>query len=68
MRCLALSGQSSAVAAAFQRCRAMLVRHFGTAPSPLTEQIYQQACSGAPGWTAQPPPAWPRERGINLGP
>ena len=45
MRCLALSGQSSAVAAAFQRCRTVLVRHFGTAPSPLTERIYHQACT-----------------------
>jgi hypothetical protein len=49
MRCLATQGQSAAVAAAFLRCRAMLSRHFGTVPSPLTEQIYHDACSRAPG-------------------
>jgi LuxR family transcriptional regulator, maltose regulon positive regulatory protein len=47
MRCLALEGQSSAVAAAFLRCRAMLTRHFGTEPSALTEKIYREACSRA---------------------
>ncbi|HEY4974894.1 MAG TPA: bacterial transcriptional activator domain-containing protein [Steroidobacteraceae bacterium] len=67
MRCLVLSGQFSAVPAAFQRCRAMLLRHFGTAPSPLTEQIYQQACAGAPGWTGQRSAAQPLHRGVNLG-
>jgi DNA-binding SARP family transcriptional activator len=45
MRCLALEAQPSAVAAAYQRCRAALQRHFGTEPSPLTEQIYREACS-----------------------
>jgi hypothetical protein len=55
MRCLAQEGQSSAVAAAFLRCRAMLTRHFGTEPSALTEKIYRDACQnrGAPGL---PPP------------
>jgi len=48
MRCLAREGQSSAVAAAFQRCRATLLRHFGTAPSPLTEQLYRDACGSRP--------------------
>lgn len=67
MRCLALSGQHSAVAAAFQRCRTMLVRQFGTAPSPLTEQIYQQACAGSAGWSPPPPAARPPEGGCNLG-
>lgn len=46
MRCLAAQGQSAAVAASFLRCRAMLARYFGTAPSPLTEQIYRDACGG----------------------
>jgi DNA-binding SARP family transcriptional activator len=45
MRCLAQEGQRSAVAAAYHRCRAALQRHFGTEPSPGTEQIYRQACS-----------------------
>ena len=49
MRCLATQRQSAAVAAAFLRCRAMLSRHFGTVPSPLTEQIYRDACSRPPG-------------------
>ncbi|HEX2791171.1 MAG TPA: bacterial transcriptional activator domain-containing protein [Steroidobacteraceae bacterium] len=49
MRCLAQEGQSSAVAAAFLRCRAMLIRHFGTEPSPLTEKIYRQACPASAG-------------------
>ena len=46
MRCLASEGQPSAVAAAYQRCRAALQRHFGAEPSALTEQIYRDACSG----------------------
>jgi DNA-binding SARP family transcriptional activator len=46
MQCLAAQGQTSAVAAAFLRCRAMLSRHFGTVPSPLTEKIYREACAG----------------------
>ena len=44
MRCLAQEGQPSAVAAAYHRCRTALQRHFGTEPSPATEQIYRQAC------------------------
>lgn len=56
MRCLALEGQSSAVAAAFLRCRTMLSRHFGTLPSPLTEQIYREACPGRTSWAVHEPP------------
>ena len=58
MRCLALEGQSAAVAAAFLRCRAMLARQFGTVPSPLTEQIYREACPGRASWATHetPPP------------
>lgn len=57
MRCLAQEGQSSAVAAAFLRCRAMLTRHFGTEPSALTEKIYREACSNrAP--DGLPPPSF----------
>ncbi len=55
MRCLALEGQSSAVAAAFLRCRAMLSRHFDTVPSPLTEQIYREACPGRTSWAVHEP-------------
>jgi LuxR family maltose regulon positive regulatory protein len=44
MRCLASEGQTAAVAAAFLRCCAMLTRHFSTAPSPLTQQIYRESC------------------------
>jgi len=47
MRCLALEGQSSAVAAAFLRCRAKLKQYFGTEPSTITEKIYRDACSAA---------------------
>jgi DNA-binding SARP family transcriptional activator len=56
MRCLAREGQSSAVAAAFLRCRAMLNRHFGTVPSPLTEQIYRDACPGRSSWSVHDAP------------
>jgi DNA-binding SARP family transcriptional activator len=59
MRCLALEGQSAAVAAAFLRCRAMLSRHFGTVPSPLTEQIYREACPGRTSWSAYELPPRP---------
>jgi hypothetical protein len=52
MRCLALEGQSAAVAAVFLRCCAMLSRHFGTVPSPLTEQIHREACPGRTSWSA----------------
>jgi DNA-binding SARP family transcriptional activator len=47
MRCLAGEGQLSAVAAAYQRCRSALQRHFGTEPSAITEQIYREACPAA---------------------
>ncbi len=57
MRCLAQEGQSAAVAAAFLRCRAMLMRHFGTEPSAATEKIYRQACP-VRGALELPPPAF----------
>lgn len=44
MRCLAREGKPAAVGAAYQRCRAVLWRHFATAPAPATEQIYREAC------------------------
>jgi DNA-binding SARP family transcriptional activator len=47
MRCLAYEGKYAAVGAAYQRCRTMLWRHFATSPSPATEQIYREACSGS---------------------
>jgi DNA-binding SARP family transcriptional activator len=47
MRCLAREGQPSAVAAAYHRCRAALLRHFCADPSAVTEQIYREACSDA---------------------
>lgn len=45
MRCLAREGKPAAVGAAYQRCRTTLWRHFATTPSPITEQIYREACS-----------------------
>ena len=56
MRCLAEEGQSSAVAAAFLRCRTMLMRHFGTEPSALTEKIYREACPMRGALELPPPP------------
>jgi len=44
MRCLVREAKPAAVAAAYQRCRMILVRHFATGPSPATEQIYRSAC------------------------
>jgi DNA-binding SARP family transcriptional activator len=55
MRCLAREGQSSAVAAAFLRCRAMLTRHFGTEPSAQTEKIYREACPSGRAHGLPPP-------------
>jgi len=46
MRCLAHEGESSAVAATYQRCRRVLWRHFGTVPSAPTEQFYRSTCKG----------------------
>jgi LuxR family transcriptional regulator, maltose regulon positive regulatory protein len=46
MRCLAREEQVSAVAAAYNRCRAALQRHSGAEPSAATEQIYREACAG----------------------
>jgi two-component SAPR family response regulator len=46
MRCLVREAKPAAVAAAYQRCRMILVRHFATGPSPATEQIYRAACAG----------------------
>jgi DNA-binding SARP family transcriptional activator len=57
MRCLAHEGQSAAVATAFLRCRTMLMRHFGTEPSALTEKIYREACP-VRGALQLPPPAF----------
>jgi LuxR family maltose regulon positive regulatory protein len=42
MRCLAREAQPSAVAAAYHRCRAALLRHFAAEPSEATEQIYRE--------------------------
>jgi len=54
MRCLAREGKPAAVGAAYQRCRAMLWRHFATTPSPATERIYHEACSSrAPGFVTR---------------
>jgi LuxR family maltose regulon positive regulatory protein len=55
MRCLASSGQPSAVAAAYHRCRAALQRYFGTEPAALTEQIYREACPGNTGYRPHDP-------------
>jgi LuxR family maltose regulon positive regulatory protein len=55
MRCLAREGQPSAVAAAYHRCRATLQRHFGTEPTPATEQIYRDACPGQASYRALDP-------------
>lgn len=48
MRCLAREGKHAAVGAAYQRCRTVLRLHYATAPSPATEQIYQEMCLGRP--------------------
>jgi DNA-binding SARP family transcriptional activator len=45
MRCLVREAKPAAVAAAYQRCRMILVRHFATGPSAATEQVYRAACS-----------------------
>jgi DNA-binding SARP family transcriptional activator len=62
MRCLAREGQSSAVAAAFHRCRTTLMRQFGTAPSLQTEQIYRQACAARPPGSGLQPQPQPRSQ------
>lgn len=48
MRCLVRESKPAAVAAAYQRCRMILVRHFATGPSAATEQVYRAACASSP--------------------
>ena len=45
MRLLAKDDQASAVAHAYQRCRAALLRRFGTLPSPATERIWRESAA-----------------------
>jgi DNA-binding SARP family transcriptional activator len=49
MRCLVRESKPAAVAAAYQRCRTILVRHFATGPSAATEQVYRAACGAVRG-------------------
>jgi DNA-binding SARP family transcriptional activator len=45
--CLGRRGEVAAVAAAYQRCRQVLDRHFGALPSALTERLYSKVSSRA---------------------
>jgi LuxR family transcriptional regulator, maltose regulon positive regulatory protein len=41
---LGKSGQTLAARSAYQRCRAALLRRFGTVPSATTERVWREAC------------------------
>ena len=41
-------GQATAASAAYRRCRAALLRHFGMRPSESTERVLREACQRPP--------------------
>jgi DNA-binding SARP family transcriptional activator len=55
--CHARQGHVSAATAAYRRCRAMLLNHFGTAPAPATERAFRETCAFRPGSTAVQAPS-----------
>jgi LuxR family transcriptional regulator, maltose regulon positive regulatory protein len=52
---LGKSGQSLAARSAYQRCRAALLRRFGTVPSAATERAWREACMPQSGPRATEP-------------